>query len=176
MDCSAKRSCCQARGSANVHEALTQAISSLGISAPVKSVGCVGMCHQTPLVEVITGEGDSHLYAVVKPEDARAILLRHFKPRGLIRTVGAALSSSLEKLLTDESWEPVTRYSIEVRDPPVTAFLGKQKNIATEYCGFLDPLDLDQYFQCDGFKALKRCLTELSPEEVIATVAESKSQ
>jgi NADH-quinone oxidoreductase subunit F len=166
-------SCCQARGSASVQEALERAIEHTGAKAKVKRVGCVGMCHQTPLVEVIAPGQRAALYAQVQADDAETILRRHFKTVGLARRVKTALSRSLDLLATDETWEPVTRYALDVRDASVSAFLGRQKHLATEYCGYIDPIDLDEYLRFDGFKALDRCLKEETPEAVIDRVLAS---
>ena len=167
-------SCCVARGSAGVQQALEAAVAEVGAPAVVKRVGCVGMCHQTPLVEVIPPDGGGGaLYAQVPAADARDIVLRHFPPRGLGARLRHALARSLDTLLTDEAWPPVTRYAIEVRDPPIEAFLGRQRHIATELCGTIDPIDLDEYLGRDGFTALRRCLTERTPEEVIEEVRAS---
>jgi NADH:ubiquinone oxidoreductase subunit F (NADH-binding) len=76
----------------------------------------------------------------------------------------------LDKIFTDQTWKPVTRYLIDVRDEPVADFLDKQKHIATEYCGFIDPVDLDEYVRNDGFNALKKCVNELSPEQIITEI------
>ncbi len=165
-------SCCVARGSGDVREALEDAVAETGAPVAVKRVGCVGMCYQTPLVEVVLPGEPSHLYAVVEPADAKAIVLRHFKPKG-IRRITAAVSRALENALTDEAWEPVTRYSIEARDPPVAAFLGRQQHLATEHWGRLEPTDLEEYLALDGFAALKRCLGGTAPEEVIDQVRRS---
>jgi len=124
-------SCCIASGSAKVQQALTDALIETGVTANVKRVGCVGMCHRTPLVEVLMPGRPPALYARVEPDDAKKIVLRHFRPKGIVRRIGTAASSLLENVLTDEVWEPVTRYSIEVRDPPVAAFLDRQRHIAT---------------------------------------------
>ncbi|HUU59933.1 MAG TPA: NADH-ubiquinone oxidoreductase-F iron-sulfur binding region domain-containing protein, partial [Phycisphaerae bacterium] len=166
-------SCCTARGSEKVRRAMEDALAETRIPAVVKCVGCVGMCHQTPLVEVLTPRRESFLYAAVRPEDAKAIVLRHFKPPGVVRRIAQTASQALEKLLTDESWAPVTRYSIEVRDPPVAAFLAPQRHIATEHRGNLDPVDLDEYLARDGFAALRRILTEQAPEQVVEQVRRS---
>ena len=165
-------SCCVARGSGRVQEALQEALAETAVRATVKRVGCVGMCHQTPLVEVVMPGQPPHLYAQVEPEDAKAIVLRHFRPRG-IRRITTAISRALDSALTDQSWEPVTRYSIEVRDPPVAAFLGRQRHLASEHCGVIDPTDLQEYLSRDGFVALRRCLEELAPQEVIERVGRS---
>jgi len=166
-------SCCVARGSGSVEDQLRAAIEDINAPVRLKMVGCVGMCHQTPLVEVVMPDGSNFLYAQVKPEDARAIILRHFKPDGTVARLGSALSGALDKLLTDEAWQPVTRYSIEVRDPPVAAFLGPQKHIATECCGQIGPADLDEYRAAGGLSALEKCLDELPPADICRMITQS---
>jgi NADH-quinone oxidoreductase subunit F len=166
-------SCCVSRGSARVEEALREALREVGARARVKRVGCVGMCHQTPLVEVAVPGRPEALYALVGPDDARAIVRRHFAPRGPLRRARAALSRALETALTDEAWETLERYALDVRDEPVEAFLGPQRHLATEGFGRLDPLDLDEYVAEGGFEAARRCLEQRTPEQVIETIARS---
>ncbi|MCX5672595.1 MAG: NAD(P)H-dependent oxidoreductase subunit E, partial [Planctomycetota bacterium] len=110
-------SCCIARGSGGVQEALQEAVDEAGAGAVVKRVGCVGMCHQTPLVEVIPPDGPSALYAQVLAQDAKGIVLRHFRPRGIAGRLRRSLSRTLDVLLSDEAWEPVTRRTIAPADP-----------------------------------------------------------
>ncbi len=166
-------SCCIAGGSMKVRDELETAIHEVGADVAIKPVGCVGMCHQTPLVEVVMPTGKSTIYAKVQPDDAAEIIHRHFQPKGLLRKLSLSLSKRLSNILTDEAWEPVTRYAIDVRDAPVCAFLGEQKHIATELSGALDPLDLDAYIAADGFVALRKVLDEGKPEQVIAEVKAS---
>jgi NADH-quinone oxidoreductase subunit F len=166
-------SCCIARGSGGVQEALQEAVAEAGARAVVKRVGCVGMCHQTPLVEVLSPDGPTALYAQVLARDAKAIVLRHFRPRGIAGRLRRSFSRTLDVLLTDESWEPVTRRTIKPGDPPIEAFLGRQRRLATEHCGHIDPIDLDEYLAYDGFKALERALKERSPDAVIEEVRAS---
>ena len=166
-------SCCIANGCGEVHNALEQAIEEMGAPVKLKRVACISMCYQTPFVEVVSPDGQSFMYARVLPEDAKAIVQRHFRPRGVARTVKNAASRALENILTDEVWEPVTRYSVEVRDPQICEFLGTQNHIATEHLGDINPLDLDEYLKHNGFEALDRCVNQLSPEEVIEEIRRS---
>jgi len=163
-------SSCVASGSAGVYEALKKAVEETGARAVVKSVGCSGMSFLAPLAEVVLANGTSFRYAKVLPADARAIVLRHFKPEQIGRKIRNTVSTMLDKILTDKAWEPVTRYSVDVRDRPVAAFLDKQRHIATEHCGYIDPVDLDEYVKNDGFKALQKCVSEMGPEEVITGI------
>ncbi len=165
-------SCCVARGSGKLREALQEALSETGVPVAIKRVGCVGMCFQTPLVEVVLPGDRSFLYARVQPQDAKGIVLRHFKLRGT-RKISNAVSNALDTILTDERWEPVTRYSIDAREEPVADFLGKQKHIATEHCGHIDPVDIDEYLSRDGFEALSRCIKQLSSKQIIGEIEAS---
>ncbi len=166
-------SCCVARGSGKLQKALDETLHQTGINVPVKRVGCVGMCYQTPLLEIVLPGEKSFLYAQVEPQDARAIVLRHFKMPGMKRRISNAVSGALDSILTDQTSEPVTRHSINVREGHVADFLGKQVHIATEHCGVIDPVDLDEYLSKDGFKALRTCIDDMDAEQVISEIEKS---
>ncbi len=163
-------SCCIARGSDKVRQALEETLAQTGIRLVIKRVGCVGMCHQTPLVEVVLPDDKSFLYARVRPEDAKAIVLRHFKPRQMGWKIKNTVSTMLETILSDKASEPVSRHSIDVRDKPVADFLNKQLHITTDLCGDIDPTDIDEYIHNDGFKALQKCVSQMRPDEIISEI------
>ena len=166
-------SCCVARGSGKLEQALEKIIEETAVKAIIKRVGCVGMCYQTPLLEIVTAENESHLYTSVRPEDAKAIVLKHFRPTNFRKRVSAKVSGMLDSILTDKFGEPVTHYPVNVRDPQVADFLGKQEHITTEHCGFLDPLDIDEYQAKGGFDAMRKCFTQMSGQEVIEQLGKS---
>jgi len=162
--------CCIARGSAQVYEALQDAVAETGARAVVKGVGCTGMTYLTPLVTVTEPGSRPALYANVAPQDAEAIVLRHFRPQRPLGRAGKTASRLLDQILTDEAWKPLARYAVDVRDPPIAEFLGPQKHIATEHCGRVQPTDLDEYLSRDGFQALERCVKGTSPDGVIEEI------
>ncbi len=166
-------SCCVARGSGQVCDVLSQSLMGTGVKVAVKPVGCVGMCHQTPLVEVISPGKAPAIYTKVMPQDAKAIVQHHFKPKGMIRRLRHAISTSLDLLWEEEKQEAISRHSANKRDPVIAAFLGKQKHLATEFSGQIHPTDLGEYLQRGGFKALRHCVEELTPEQVIEEVQQS---
>ncbi len=96
-------SCCVARGSGKVEQALVEALHRAGASASVKCVGCVGMCHQTPLVEVQSRDSAPAFYARVREADAQEIVARHFGTRGLARRMARAAAAATRWLLEGES-------------------------------------------------------------------------
>jgi NADH:ubiquinone oxidoreductase subunit F (NADH-binding)/NADH:ubiquinone oxidoreductase subunit E len=152
-------SCCMAKGSDRLFHALRESAEASGANVLVKRVGCVGMCHHTPLVEVAAA-GRSELYAGLSADQASALLQRHFRPPGLVQRINRVWTRLLDGLMLEDANEPqrVQRFSLSKRDPGVRAFLGKQVHIATEHFGKLDPLDFDEYLENGGFTALAACV------------------
>jgi NADH:ubiquinone oxidoreductase subunit E len=166
-------SCCVANGSGRVHEALSAALGRNGTQVSVKRVGCVGMCHHTPLVELDLADGRTISYARVTPELCAAIVRRHFPAANVFRRLRQACTATLDWLRRDPAAAQSNGRRIAPADPPVAAFLGPQVHIATEHCGNLDPTDLDEYLAHGGFAALRHCRQQLTPAETTALIARS---
>ncbi|WP_321343281.1 NAD(P)H-dependent oxidoreductase subunit E [uncultured Draconibacterium sp.] len=166
-------SCCVASGSKEIQEEVEQVVNESGLRVNLKHVGCVGMCHQVPLVEVVPNEGEPTLYAKVKPEDVKNIVESHFQAPGLFARLKNKLIHTVEEIQTDRNWDGIERYEISMREKPVASFLGKQVPIATEYRGIINPLDINEYLSRGGFSAVEKVLNKMAPEEVIREVKDS---
>ena len=166
-------SCCVASGSKEIQEEVEHVVNESGLRVSLKHVGCVGMCHQVPLVEVVPNEGEATLYAKVKPEDVKNIVENHFQAPGLFTRLKNKLLHTVEDIQTDRNWDGVERYEISMREKPVASFLGKQIPIATEYRGIINPLDINEYLSRGGFSALDKVLNKMAPDEVIREVKDS---
>ncbi|MGC9355331.1 MAG: NAD(P)H-dependent oxidoreductase subunit E, partial [Mariniphaga sp.] len=166
-------SCCVASGSGEIEQEVERVVNQSGLRVKLKHVGCVGMCHQVPLVEIVPNEGEPTLYAKVKPEDVKSIVEKHFQPPGLLSKMKNKLFHFAEEIQTDRNWDGVQRYEISMREKPVASFLGNQIPIATEYRGIINPLDIEEYQRRGGFSALKKMFETLSPDEVVTEVKNS---
>ncbi|NOU35740.1 MAG: NADH-quinone oxidoreductase subunit NuoE [Kiritimatiellaceae bacterium] len=166
-------SCCVAGGSAKIRDALEDSLAALSCKVEIKPVGCVGMCHRTPLMEIVIPGAEPILYAKVKPEDVPEIIERHFHPDKPFIKVRAAAESWLKKLYTDEARDVPERYSIDVREKPVADYLGQQRHIATEFGGLLNPSDMAEYKRLGGFEALRTALSGKNPEGLISEIEKS---
>ena len=149
-------SCCMAKGSDQLFHALRESAGQCGSQVTIKRVGCMGMCHRTPMIEVALPGQAAAYYSDLTPGQAGALMQRYFRPRGFLRRAGQRWTRMLDSLLLEEAapQQQVERFSMSKRDPDVRAFLEKQVHIATEHFGKLDPLDLDEYLAHDGFAAL----------------------
>lgn len=91
-------SCCVASGSGEIEKEVESVISQNHLRVKLKHVGCVGMCHQVPLVEIVPNEGEPTLYAKVKPEDVRNIVESHFQPPGVFSRLKNKIFSLAEDM------------------------------------------------------------------------------
>ena len=166
-------SCCVASGSDEIRHAVEETVNNNDLQVKLKHVGCVGMCHQVPLVEIVPVGEEPTLYAKVKPDDVKDIVNRHFHSPNLLTRIKNKIINGIENIQSDAHWEGIERYSLDVREKHVSSFLGNQTPIATEFRGVIDPLDIEEYIQRKGFVAFQKMLADLSPQQVIDVIKQS---
>ncbi len=166
-------SCCVASGSDDIRKAIEETVVDHKINVKLKHVGCVGMCHQVPLVEVFDKKNNETLYAKVQPEDIRGIVEKHFVSNNPFQKLKNKFISAIDIIRSDDGWDGVQRYELNVRDKHVSSFLDNQVPIATEHRGVINPLDLDEYKHTGGFGGLKKVLAGMSPEKVVEEINKS---
>ncbi len=148
---------CTSSGSDKVAAAFEAEIITTGLDREVKVIrtGCFGLCALGPIV-VIYPEGT--FYSMVKPEDVAEIVQEHLlKGRPVIR------------LLYNET----VAQDNTIKSLDQTSFYQKQKRIALRNCGVINPENIEEYIAFDGYAALGKALTEMTPDEVIQTVLDS---
>ena len=166
-------SCCMAKGSDALFHSLRRTAQDLALDVAVKRVGCVGMCHQTPIVEVRLASGANAFYSKVGPDEALGIVRRHFRPPSIRRQLAGWLDRTLAGWVDpDPKVGQNGRTELDFAGKPVVSFLGRQVRIATEGFGEMDPLDLDEYISQKGFVALGQVLGG-QPQATIAAITAS---
>jgi len=128
--------------------------NNLANEVKVVKTGCFGLCARGPIV-VVYPEGC--MYTMVKVEDVKEIVEEH-----LLK--GRIVSRLLENKHDEEGIET----SIEGVE-----FFKKQLRIALRNCGVINPEVIEEYIAFDGYKALAKVLTEMTPEEVIDSIKKS---
>jgi NADH-quinone oxidoreductase subunit F len=166
-------SCCVASGSDEIRDAVKETIDRKGLNVKLKHVGCVGMCHQVPLVEVVPANGEPTLYSKVKAADVNQIVQEHFQPAGLLKRLSNKLLNVADTIRDDSRWMGVDRYSLDVREKHVSLFLDKQIPMATEFRGIINPIDVEEYKSRNGFRGLAKVLKEMKPGQVVDEIVES---
>jgi NADH:ubiquinone oxidoreductase subunit F (NADH-binding)/(2Fe-2S) ferredoxin len=151
---------CTSSGSKSVQKAFKDAIEEQGLSEEVKIVetGCFGLCALGPVVIVYP---DGTFYSRVTPDDAKEIVSEHLlKGRLVERLVYNDIGKDAE----------VAPEHASLND---TAFYRAQKRVALRNCGVINPENIDEYIAMDGYAALGKVLTEMTPEQVIDTILAS---
>ena len=166
-------SCCVASGSSDVKMELEKTLAQTKIRVDVQQVGCVGICNQVPILEVIKPGENPTFYAKIKPEEVREVLLSHFKPQGYYNRLRSGFFNIFEHLMADGAPKSFRRYLGEQRDTPLSRFLGPQVNIATENRGVTNPVDLEGYQRAGGFESLRKCLEEMDRQKVVDEIVAS---
>jgi len=166
-------SCCQAQGSTLVLDEVTKTIREFSLDIRVEGVGCVGMCHQTPLLEAVTRLGVATFYAKVRVEDVRSILLQNYKPKNFFARAGHQIGQYLEAIWSGEFTNSATARVLDMDGESVKAFLNRQHPTAMLYCGTLNPNSLDDYCKHGGFEALRCVINGMTPIDIVNRVERS---
>lgn len=166
-------SCCVASGSEKVRTAIETSFEGVDEIPLIKKVGCVGMCHRVPIIEISKPGEEPKIYDKVKPENIHKILSKHYKLGSFTKRLKTSAFNFFENILYNENEHGFERHYMDVRDPDIKAFLGKQYRIATEYSGEIDPLNLEEYKAHSGFSSVKKALTEMNPSEIIEEIKNS---
>lgn len=166
-------SCCVASGSEDVYHAIKVMLKKIHRNIPVKQVGCIGMCHRVPLVEIVHKDKTTTMYSRVREGDVESIILKHYRPTSILKKVNLITDSALSFIYHYGRSKYNSHCVMHPHEKPVQDFLNKQVRIATEFCGNLDPLNLEDYLANNGFRALKKVLLDMKPKEVITCLKNS---
>ena len=134
-------SCGIAAGAAKVYDKLASALDK---SNELTITGCIGMCFLEPIVDIYDNGTLTRLVKVSENDCER-----------IAKAVNSDDLSTVEDLKISEDDE---------------LFLKKQTRIALRHCGILTPEKISDYENTDGYKAVRKVLSEMTPEQVIEEI------
>ncbi len=149
---------CTSSGSENIIKEMEEQLRKNGLEKEIKVVktGCFGLCALGPIM-IVYPEGA--FYSRVQVEDVKEIVEEHLLKGRIVK-----------RLLYDET---IHEGSDEIKSLNEVDFYKKQMRVALRNCGVINPEVIDEYIAFDGYKALGKVLTEMTPEEVIQTIKDS---
>ncbi len=150
---------CTSSGSVKIQAAFEKELKAKGLSEEVKIVqtGCFGLCALGPVV-IIHPEGT--FYSRVEEKDVEEIVSEHLLKGRIVEHL----------VYADTGEEVAEAASVSLND---TAFYKTQNRVVLRNCGVIDPENIDEYIAMDGYAALGKVLTEMTPEDVIKCVTDS---
>ena len=148
---------CTLKGAGAVKEALCREIDRAGLGEEIRVVetGCLGPCDEGPVI-VVYPEGV--MYSKLKPEDMSLIVRQHFLKGRVV-----------EDLVCREKTEEA-RSVVPLEGK---GYLDRQQRIVLRNCGRIDPDSIEEYIANDGYEALGKALTSLTPEQVVTIIKDS---
>ncbi|MBR4242088.1 MAG: NAD(P)H-dependent oxidoreductase subunit E, partial [Eubacterium sp.] len=152
---------CTSSGSKAVQEAFKEQLELAGLTHEIKLVqtGCFGLCALGPVV-IVYPEGT--FYSQVHADDVPEIVEEHLLKGRIV-----------DRLVYDESSAPKDTLAGGTVSLSDTDFYRAQHRVALRNCGVIDPENIDEYIAVDGYAALGKVLTEMTPEDVIKCVSDS---
>ena len=148
---------CTSSGSQKIIDHFEEGLKKYKLENEVKIVktGCFGLCALGPVV-IVYPEGS--FYSMVKPEDVEEIIEEHLLKGRIVK-----------RLLYKETITP----DDGVKSLNDVDFYKKQVRIALRNCGVINPENIEEYIAADGYRALGKVLSEMTPEQVIEEVKKS---
>jgi NADH:ubiquinone oxidoreductase subunit F (NADH-binding)/(2Fe-2S) ferredoxin len=147
---------CVAGGAFRIKEALEGELLKQGVQNEVSVVitGCNGFCGQGPLMVV---QPDGIFYGWLTPEDIPFLVTEHF-------VKGRPVKKFM--FVPPEKKEPIPLLNN-------IQFFQKQMLVVLRNKGIIDPEKIEEYIARDGYSALEKVLTALTPEQVLEIVIAS---
>ncbi len=154
---------CTSSGSPKIQEAFQNEIEKQGLAEEVKVVqtGCFGLCALGPVVIVYP---DGTFYSNVTIEDVAEITSEHLLKGRVV-----------ERLVYNDTGDKDAKAGAEEGHASLsdTTFYKSQHRLALRNCGVINPENIEEYIAMDGYAALGKALTEMTPDQVIQTVLDS---
>ncbi len=149
---------CTSSGSVKIQEEFEKQLKEKGLDNEVKVVptGCFGLCALGPII-IVYPEGA--FYSMVKASDVKEIVEEHILKGRIVK-----------RLLYEET---VQEEENTIKSLQETDFYKKQMRIALRNCGVINPENIEEYIAVDGYQALGKVLTEMTPEQVVEVIKES---
>jgi NADH-quinone oxidoreductase subunit F len=166
-------SCCVAGGSREILSEIMVIKEKFDLNINMKPVGCVGVCNQTPLLEIVTKNNISSRYTNVRRHQVEEILLKHIKPRSLNKRIKHNIFDLVDTFLSDDKLSSQINVPDDHRERYLNNFLDYQIHIATTDSGILSPDSYDEYCMLGGFSALRKCLNEPDQNKIIDIITNS---
>jgi len=137
-------------GGEKVFKALKEALAKRKLKVELKETGCMGNCFQEVLVEVTDQRSNTYLYGNMTPDRVD-------------RFVDEQVAGN----------KPVEEWIVGGTPESDESFFTKQKRIVLRNCGLIDPNSIDEYIARDGYQAIRKVLSDYTPDQVIEIITKS---
>ncbi|MCL1946643.1 MAG: 4Fe-4S binding protein [Chitinivibrionia bacterium] len=148
---------CHANTGEEIYQELVKKARDLGVEKDVQVVktGCFGFCEKGPIVKILPEEA---FYVHVKPSDAEELIKEHIIKGRMVNRL----------LYKEDDKKTDTQGKIDD-----IKFYQKQLRIVLRNCGFINPEDIEEYIGREGYQALAKALTDMTPDQIVEEIKKS---
>ena len=152
---------CTSSGSTTLRDKLAEELKAKGLEDEIKIVmtGCFGLCALGPIM-IVYPEGT--FYSRVTVDDISEIVDEHLMKGRIV-----------DRLVYNDAGDAKAEAEATAASLSETKFYKKQHRVALRNCGVINPENIEEYIAMDGYFALNKVLTEMTPDEVIQTILDS---
>ena len=152
---------CTSSGSVTLRDKLAEELKAKGLDEEIKIVmtGCFGLCALGPIM-IVYPEGT--FYSRVTVDDIPEIVDEHLMKGRIV-----------DRLVYNDTHGAEGEAEAEAASLSETMFYKKQHRVALRNCGVINPESIEEYIAMDGYFALHKVLTEMTPDGVIQTILDS---
>jgi NADH:ubiquinone oxidoreductase subunit F (NADH-binding)/(2Fe-2S) ferredoxin len=163
--------CGLAAGARETLATVEEELEKRNLKAVISQVGCVGMCSYEPMLEVQAGGHPRVNYGNATAANVSEILAAYFDGTPLRKSV---IVGEMTPTVTNANGGVLHSLSfVDVESREKIAFHQKQLRVVLSNCGLIDPETIDDYLAVDGYKALEKVITKMTPETLIEEVTKS---
>ena len=167
--------CGISKGAQDVVKKLTQELEQQNVNATVIPVGCIGICYQEPIVEVISPGKPKLTYGRITTDEVPSLVKAIAKGKALRKHV-LYRTNQEELIISGKTFSYTSRTPSDLKKTPVIKdfkFFQPQMRITLKNAGLINPESIEEYVARGGYAALYKALTKMTPAKIIEDVIKS---
>ena len=167
--------CGISKGAMDVVKKLKQEIERQDVDATVIPVGCIGICYQEPIIEVISPEKPKLTYGRITIDKVPSLVKAIAKGKALKKHV-LYRTNQEELIINGKTFSYTSRTPSDLKKIPTVKdfkFFQSQMRITLRNAGLINPESIGEYIARGGYAALYKALSKMTPDKIIEDVIKS---
>ena len=167
--------CGISKGAKDVVKKLTQELEQQKVDATVIPVGCIGICYQEPIVEVISPGKPKLTYGRITTDEVPSLVKAIAKGKTLRKHV-LYRTNQEGLIISGKTFSYTSRTPSDLKKIPVLKdfkFFQPQMRITLKNAGLINPESIEEYVARGGYAALYKALSKMTPAKIIEDVIKS---
>jgi len=167
--------CALSKGAKDVMEKLKEELEHQKVDATIMPVGCIGICYEEPIVEVIAPGKPKLTYGRITTDKVPSLVKAIAKGKALKKNV-LYRTSEEDLIINGKTFRYASKTPPEFKKIPTLKefkFFHPQLRVTLRNAGLINPETIEEYIARGGYAALYKALTKMTPDKIIEDVIKS---